>query len=266
MIKKIILLLFLCGFSNNIISQTVTVTYKERKIVSKEKLEALPEFVRNKTLKDLENPPGYILMYSNGISLYKNDEATKNTDSSEKKSSEKREEDSDVVEVKEENFRITDKSNEKTYYKDFSNNLLMFKLTNAGKEYDGKDHLLKWDWEITQDTKTINGYLCKKAITHAYGMNFTAWFTEDIPINAGPEKFDGLPGLIVYIGNNYIELVAEKIKTDNTKLQLQQPELSKKTFTILEMYDDAKRGISKSGTTVKTEGSSSTTTTRQVFH
>lgn len=266
MIKKIFLLLLVYCFSNNLTSQTITVTYKERKIISKEKLEALPEFVKNKTLQEIENPPVYILQYSNGLSLYKHDESTKNTDASEKKSSERREEDSDVVELKEENFRITDKNKEKIYYKDFSNNLLIFKLNNAGKEYDGKDTLLKWNWEITEESKNINGYLCKKAITHSYGMNFTAWFTEDIPVNAGPEKFDGLPGLILYIGNNHIEFVAEKIKTDNIKLKLLQPALSKKTYTILEMYDDAKRGIAKSGTTVKTEGSSSTTITKQVFH
>lgn len=54
-------------------------------------------------------------------------------------------------------------------------------------------------WTLTEDEKKISGYNCIKAFTHFRGRNFTAWFTPEIPVNFGPWKFRGLPGLILEI-------------------------------------------------------------------
>jgi GLPGLI family protein len=65
-----------------------------------------------------------------------------------------------------------------------------------------------YNWTITNDTKTIKGYLCKKATTNsievdpdkpAYYGQVTAWFTEEIPLPAGPDRYCELPGLILEI-------------------------------------------------------------------
>jgi len=54
------------------------------------------------------------------------------------------------------------------------------------------------EWEIFSDTTmTILNYLCFKATTTFRGRNYIAWFTMDIPINEGPWKIYGLPGLIL---------------------------------------------------------------------
>lgn len=60
-----------------------------------------------------------------------------------------------------------------------------------------EDNQLKYTWNITSETKKIQNYTCYKAATSFRGNNFEAWFTPDIPINAGPWKLYGLPGLIV---------------------------------------------------------------------
>jgi len=52
-------------------------------------------------------------------------------------------------------------------------------------------------WNITADTTMILTYLCYKATCHYHGRNWEAWFTLDIPLNAGPWKLRGLPGLIL---------------------------------------------------------------------
>lgn len=57
-------------------------------------------------------------------------------------------------------------------------------------------------WEIATDTISIKGYLCYKATTTFRGREYIAWFTLDIPINDGPWKFYGLPGLILKIQDN----------------------------------------------------------------
>lgn len=54
-------------------------------------------------------------------------------------------------------------------------------------------------WELTNDTVTIQGLNCQKAIVNFGNRKWIAWFTNEIPISDGPYKFKGLPGLIVDI-------------------------------------------------------------------
>lgn len=52
-------------------------------------------------------------------------------------------------------------------------------------------------WNITSDTLTVLGYLCQKATSSFHGRDYEAWFTPEIPVNDGPWKLYGLPGLIL---------------------------------------------------------------------
>ncbi len=52
-------------------------------------------------------------------------------------------------------------------------------------------------WKIDADTLSVCGYLCQKAVCRFRGRDFIAWFSPEIPINNGPWKFGGLPGLIL---------------------------------------------------------------------
>lgn len=52
-------------------------------------------------------------------------------------------------------------------------------------------------WEIGDSIKTVLGYECVKATTNYRGRTWIAWFTPEIPIQDGPWKLCGLPGLIL---------------------------------------------------------------------
>lgn len=63
------------------------------------------------------------------------------------------------------------------------------------------------NWNITNESMVILSYTCKKATTTFLGRQYEAWFTTDIPIDNGPWKLGGLPGLILKandIQNYYI--------------------------------------------------------------
>lgn len=80
----------------------------------------------------------------------------------------------------------------------------------------------KMNWKIAPDKKQIGEFKVQKASTVFAGRSWTAWFTTDVPIQDGPYKFSGLPGLIVEIsdqtGTHKIELKGLK-KIEETKTE-----------------------------------------------
>lgn len=52
-------------------------------------------------------------------------------------------------------------------------------------------------WTSGDSTKTIMGYECIMATADYHGRRWTAWFAPEIPVQEGPWKLRGLPGLIL---------------------------------------------------------------------
>lgn len=55
----------------------------------------------------------------------------------------------------------------------------------------------KLAWKILPDKEKMGEFNTQKASANFAGRTWTAWFAPDIPIQDGPYKFHGLPGLIV---------------------------------------------------------------------
>ena len=57
----------------------------------------------------------------------------------------------------------------------------------------------KMNWNIKNEQSTIGEWKVQKAELNFAGRKWIAWFSTEIPIQDGPYKFHGLPGLIVKI-------------------------------------------------------------------
>ncbi len=68
--------------------------------------------------------------------------------------------------------------------------------------YVYEEPLKLMDWTLQPGSKDICGQTCRKATTSFRGRNWTAWYAPDIPIDNGPWKFGGLPGLILKVESN----------------------------------------------------------------
>jgi GLPGLI family protein len=61
-----------------------------------------------------------------------------------------------------------------------------------------KDSLRKIDWKITDETREIAGYECRRANAIVLDSVYVvAYYTIQIPFAGGPESFTGLPGTIL---------------------------------------------------------------------
>ncbi len=61
-------------------------------------------------------------------------------------------------------------------------------------------------WELKDSSIIINGLECKVASKRYLGRNYIAFYAPSIPIQDGPLKFNGLPGLIVQIKDDREEV------------------------------------------------------------
>lgn len=66
---------------------------------------------------------------------------------------------------------------------------------NRAAQYE--ESVPSFEWTFGDQSREIAGYECMKATTSWGGREWRVWFTQDVPIDAGPWKFSGLPGLIL---------------------------------------------------------------------
>lgn len=87
------------------------------------------------------------------------------------------------------------------------------------------------NWNLTNETKEINGYTCYKA-TYTYiqkwkGREFpwpiVAWYCPAIPLSIGPVRYSGLPGLILELHEDKLGYVVEKIEFLDKEIQIEKP-------------------------------------------
>ena len=61
-----------------------------------------------------------------------------------------------------------------------------------------KDSIRKIKWKITDETREIAGYACRRANAIILDSIYVvAFYTLQIPVSGGPESFNGLPGMIL---------------------------------------------------------------------
>lgn len=90
-------------------------------------------------------------------------------------------------------------------------------------------------WDIRKDdNKTILGYACQKAVASLGGREWEVYFTPEIPLNKGPWKLWGLPGLIVYAKDSedlfLFELKGFETKSDDAAIILVNTESKGKEY------------------------------------
>lgn len=122
------------------------------------------------------------------------------------------------------------------------NGMLRFKDFIGMAEYYSYDETPNLKWHITSEKEKIGIYQAQKATTDFGGRQWIAWFTTEIPMQEGPYKFSGLPGLIIKLedsAQNYSWILEGNKKLD------QDIGLNKQNYLESQMGEAKK--ISKEG-------------------
>ena len=140
-------------------------------------------------------------------------------------------------------------------YKNTKENTFTSQNEVFGKVFLIEDELEKRDWVLTNETKNIGQYTCYKAtmtreqevVQTRISVNgdndvededaepemeeitVTAWYAPEIPVNNGPGRYQGLPGLILEIEDGSLSLLCSKIVLNpKDKKEITKPTKGKK--------------------------------------
>jgi GLPGLI family protein len=109
-----------------------------------------------------------------------------------------------------------------------------------GKSYVVDDTLRSPKWKILNQIKEVAGFICMKAETEdpIKKQKIVAWFAQDIPVPAGPERYFGLPGLILEldINDGDVTIIAQKVEWKKLTKELNLKKLKGKKINDAE-YD-----------------------------
>jgi GLPGLI family protein len=113
--------------------------------------------------------------------------------------------------------------------RDFDKGTMTEVFEMLGKTYVLEDSIKTPNWKILNDIKDVAGHICMKAMIEdtVKSQKIIAWFAQDIPLNAGPERLYGLPGLIMELNINDGAVIVEATKIEPIKIT-NQTDLPKK--------------------------------------
>lgn len=118
-----------------------------------------------------------------------------------------------------------------TYFFDHANNKLYQQKSIIGAEFLVQDSLPKINWRLTNESRLIAGFNCRKAIGIIQDSVYVfAFYTEEIVIPGGPCTINGLPGMILglTIPRMYTSYIATKIVVTGIDETILQPIIAKK--------------------------------------
>jgi GLPGLI family protein len=112
--------------------------------------------------------------------------------------------------------------------RNFKDNTLYDGITFLGKTYLIHDSIVPPKWKILNDMKEVAGHICMNAswTDTLRKQNVFVWFALDMPVSTGPDRFIGLPGIIleVDINNGALIMTADKMDLKPLTTELDVPQ------------------------------------------
>lgn len=128
------------------------------------------------------------------------------------------------TETEEGNLIVSLEGGKSVYFKDYTNNSMLYENTIQFKHFPTKEKIDLIQWEImSNETEEVLGYTCQAAVTEFRGRTYVAYFTNELGFSGGPWKFDGLPGMIlkVYSLDGVVEFEAQVVEVKKSLFEIE---------------------------------------------
>lgn len=173
--------------------------------------------IERQILQNAKKPEKYVLYYDDGNSFFQRDPNVKLSSRGQKT----------------EFFRLKDKKG-------------IYKLSDyIVEEFYGYYPMDNVNVEFTNETQTIENYTCKLALYKIGGDESKVWYTEDIPISAGPYNYYQVPGLILKVESPNMLCYAVNISKNIDKKNIKQMDSSLLVYEGDKLKLKDKEGVAK---------------------
>jgi GLPGLI family protein len=202
-IRVILLLSFIC--INSFAQNTIKITYKNFRVVSKENLKLLPKEIQESALRKMQNSfsTAYLFLQGDDI-FYLSKQEEKETVQKGQIASNGSEVFRDLsISINSPEIKIQKNSKTRTYKHNENNKI------NSGK-------LSEVNWKIASNEKDILGFKCTEAIGTYNNKTVSIFFTTEI-------KAKGSPNTIPFIDGVVLEFKTDKQSGIATKIDYKQP-------------------------------------------
>lgn len=120
------------------------------------------------------------------------------------------------------------------WYFNFSDQKMNKQKSVFGSSFVIEDSIAPIEWKLTNESRLIAGFNCRKAVGKIMDSVYVfAFYTDEIIISGGPCSINGLPGMIlgVTIPRLYTSWIATKVDLNKVDEKTIKPITSKKTYT-----------------------------------
>lgn len=128
--------------------------------------------------------------------------------------------------------RMRERAN-KVIYKNTTESKMVEQSNLFGKDFLVSDSIAQIKWKVSAgEQKVILGYTCMKATFKDSTNNLVVFFTPQLPVGFGPDKYGNLPGVILEVQSAQVHIMATEVKTDvpTVKMPSKGDKVSRKEF------------------------------------
>lgn len=130
-------------------------------------------------------------------------------------------------------WRESDEEN--IWFCDYNTGKLNMQKNVDGSNINIEDSIRKLEWKITNDTRVIAGFNCRKAVAIMFDSVYVfAFYTDEIMISGGPCSINGLPGMImgVTIPRLFTSWIATKVMLTGVDEKIIKPVEARKYYDL----------------------------------
>jgi GLPGLI family protein len=124
------------------------------------------------------------------------------------------------------------------WFTDFNTGQNIVQKAKWGSVFNVKDSVQHIQWKISNESRVIAGFNCRKAIGKILDSVYVfAFYTDEITVSGGPCSVSGLPGMVlgVTIPRMYVSMLATKLSVNSVDVNIIKPTNVKKYYTNNEL-------------------------------